>query len=506
MPDGSSLKVHESGYIRNNLNPDFPAVNIPMQRLCGGDVKAPLVLQVWDFNQSGSHSLIGETSCTVSDLLPPAGKDGPAAPTPAVVAVPGSGLQLTIVHPDKLAKAKKKGKTPDSAGTVHVVSCAIIRRPSLFEYLKGGDVEMALTVAIDFTGSNGDPWSPSSLHYMNSAAPNEYLTAIDAVGRILLDYDANRSPAVFGFGGSVSGGATNHCFALNFDEMRPQVQGVEGIVGAYKNAFGYVSLAGPTYFSPIIRRVADMAQMSQMAAKQAPGTKQKYQVLLLLTDGQMNDMDATIDELVKASRLPMSVVIVGVGGADFSAMVALDADDAPLRSHSGVSTRDLVQFCPFRTLSAAGGMGSGSFLAREVLREIPDQVTEYFRQIGKMPSSAPSTATMTAPPPMLRSLTLSPDGAFAAPAPTAFGPSGVGAQQVPAAAPAGMPLQQQVSMQVPYGGAMAVPLPPMQQQYAPQQPPMQHPGMPNGQAGPLQTGHVNPYAQSQQQMHGRPHP
>ena len=32
-------------------------------------------------------------------------------------------------------------------------------------------------------------------------------------------------------------------------------------------------------------------------------------------------MNDTIDRIVKASSLPLSIVIVGVGGADFSAMV-----------------------------------------------------------------------------------------------------------------------------------------------------------------------------------------
>ena len=35
----------------------------------------------------------------------------------------------------------------------------------------------------------------------------------------------------------------------------------------------------------------------------------------------ITDMEKTIDRIVKASSLPLSIVIVGVGGADFSAMV-----------------------------------------------------------------------------------------------------------------------------------------------------------------------------------------
>jgi len=42
-----------------------------------------------------------------------------------------------------------------------------------------------------------------------------------------------------------------------------------------------------------------------------------------LQDGIITDMERTIDRIVQASTLPLSIVIVGVGAADFSAMVSL---------------------------------------------------------------------------------------------------------------------------------------------------------------------------------------
>ena len=48
---------------------------------------------------------------------------------------------------------------------------------------------------------------------------------------------------------------------------------------------------------------------------------------MLLTDGVLSDMGDTKAALVRASRLPMSVIIVGVGQADFSDMRELDADE-----------------------------------------------------------------------------------------------------------------------------------------------------------------------------------
>lgn len=44
-------------------------------------------------------------------------------------------------------------------------------------------------VGIDFTGSNGDPRSPDSLHYMSPDGLNQYLSAIWSVGLVVQDYD-----------------------------------------------------------------------------------------------------------------------------------------------------------------------------------------------------------------------------------------------------------------------------------------------------------------------------
>ena len=44
---------------------------------------------------------------------------------------------------------------------------------------------------------------------------------------------------------------------------------------------------------------------------------QKYFILLLITDGVINDLQKTIDEVVRGSSLPLSIIIVGVGQEDF---------------------------------------------------------------------------------------------------------------------------------------------------------------------------------------------
>lgn len=52
-------------------------------------------------------------------------------------------------------------------------------------------------VGIDFTGSNGDPRSPDSLHYISPQGVNEYLSAIWSVGLVVQDYDRYKDTAIY---------------------------------------------------------------------------------------------------------------------------------------------------------------------------------------------------------------------------------------------------------------------------------------------------------------------
>lgn len=61
------------------------------------------------------------------------------------------------------------------------------KRHTFLEYVFGG-CEIQLSIAIDFTLSNGDPANSDSLHCMNMNK-NEYLKAITSVGNILQYYD-----------------------------------------------------------------------------------------------------------------------------------------------------------------------------------------------------------------------------------------------------------------------------------------------------------------------------
>ncbi|NWQ84477.1 CPNE5 protein, partial [Columbina picui] len=78
---------------------------------------------------------------------------------------------------------------------------------------------------------------------------------------------------------------------------------------AYHRSLRSVQLYGPTNFAPVVNHVA------RSAAEVLDGSQ--YFVLLIITDGVISDMAQTKEAIVNAAKLPMSIIIVGVGQAEF---------------------------------------------------------------------------------------------------------------------------------------------------------------------------------------------
>ena len=93
-----------------------------------------------------------------------------------------------------------------------------------------------------------------------------------------------------------------------------------------------------------------------------------------MTDGIIDDMEATIDQIVRATSLPLSIIIIGVGNNNFESMEVLDADDKPLFSKTlnKQMERDIVQFVPYSQYKH-----DPVRLAKETLEEVPRQLVSY---------------------------------------------------------------------------------------------------------------------------------
>ena len=243
----------------------------------------------------------------------------------------------------------------------------ITKNFTFIDYIKAG-VKIALSIGIDFTGSNGHPKDFGSLHSIHG--PNDYERAINACAKIVGKYDDDQLFPVFGFGAIIN--APGHteasmCFNLNFSKD-PNIYGLENINKVYHDCIEMekITFSGPTEFTPLIKEVISRINKDDLF---------EYHILMILTDGVIDDLQQTIDVIVEASFLPLSIIIVGIGNEDFKKMKILDGDDIPLESSKGVKRkRDLVQFVPFSDYQ-----NKEEELAMEVLAEIPRQIVEFYQ-------------------------------------------------------------------------------------------------------------------------------
>merc|ERR1711953_1275848 len=86
---------------------------------------------------------------------------------------PGASNILRCINPKKKSKSSYK-----HSGEIHLVHVNMRKGYSFLDYIRGG-TELACTISIDFTASNGNPRNPDSLHYiayggqMNQSNPLE---------------------------------------------------------------------------------------------------------------------------------------------------------------------------------------------------------------------------------------------------------------------------------------------------------------------------------------------
>ena len=244
----------------------------------------------------------------------------------------------------------------------------ITKNFSFIDYKNAG-VKIALSIGIDFTIKNGHYADEDSLHYIKPNELNDYEKAISTCGKIVGSFDYDQIFPVYGFGAIINSSKnkkTSDCFNLNF-EKNPDISGIDNVLKLYRDCINQEKLqfSCKAKFAPLLKTVISKIQKDIF----------EYHILMILTTGLIDDFQETIDILVEASTLPLSVIIIGIGKGDFTKMIELDGDEKPLKSSTGkIRKRDLVQFVPFEKYQ-----NDKNLLFMEVLAEIPRQIIEYYQ-------------------------------------------------------------------------------------------------------------------------------
>mmetsp|Transcript_5818 Transcript_5818/g.13760 ORF Transcript_5818/g.13760 Transcript_5818/m.13760 type:complete len:519 (+) Transcript_5818:78-1634(+) len=298
--------VFRSEVVKDNLSPDWKQASIELSQLCGGNFDLPFFVKIYDHESDGKHESMGQFETTVNAMVQGAGN----ASIP--VKLKGKDAGTVVLHKAELSlpqstESSEEGVEEEMA-QMSVSPSAIPRtanKPTFIDYVSGG-CQLNVTVAIDFTGSNGDPRQPGTLHYLHQDGQlNDYEKAIMSILSILQKYDSDKKFPVLGFGAKYNG-EIRHAFQCG---TASEAVGVKGVLSAYRDVFGSgLVMSRPTVFNEVIEYAAGRAEQSLDAALASGG--QTYSILLLLTDGCVSDIPATAECLKGIADKPISVVMV----------------------------------------------------------------------------------------------------------------------------------------------------------------------------------------------------
>jgi Copine len=231
-----------------------------------------------------------------------------------------------------------------------------------------------LCVAIDFTSSNGYPYDPSSYHYQSKTSSlNDYEETIVTIGNALFgssQFQCHKSSIpVWGFGAKYDG-TVRHIFQCG---STPTVDGVSGVLDAYQSVFeSDFIMSGPTIYTQVLQAAASKAKRLHDAVHE----QSQYVVLLVITDGVMDNYDETIERLNAYRTVPLSIIFVGIGRCDFTKMYNLRNDHCHGKSveynNNERMMRSMITFVEFREHQQ-----DVLSLGDAALRNIPHQIHQY---------------------------------------------------------------------------------------------------------------------------------
>lgn len=292
---GTPIMIYRSEVIPKARQCSFKKFSIPYLNFCNNEKNLPLIIEIFDFSSTKPPKLIDSCEDTPLNILKNEKK------------------QLSLKNSEGV-----------KVGSVSFVSVIILPSSTFFDYLKAG-IQFNLITAIDFTASNKLQHDPTSLHFYNPSSPNQYERCLMEIGSVLCSYNQSQLFPVYGFGAKIHD-VVHHCFPLNFNDENPFVQNLDEILRVYRSAVTKVILHGPTLFTPIIETAATLS-------KKNFETNHTYSILLILTDGVLNDIGEAIDAIVAASfDAPLSIIIVGVGPSNFKSMVEIVPENKILQN------------------------------------------------------------------------------------------------------------------------------------------------------------------------------
>lgn len=139
---------------------------------------------------------------------------------------------------------------------------------------------------------------------------NPYQRVINIIGKTLQPFTETGQVFAYGFGDSI----TQDMSVFNLMGKENSCLDFREVLVKYNETVASCTLSGPTSFAPIIRR----------SMKHVRDSGNRFHILVIIADGQMEEEGPTAASIMEASHLPLSIILVGVGDGPWQIMEEFD--------------------------------------------------------------------------------------------------------------------------------------------------------------------------------------
>jgi len=234
------------------------------------------------------------------------------------------------------------------------------KNANFFDYLKAG-VQFNSFIIIDFT--------EEKLHH-NDLNTNQFLQSIQGFRETLFEFV--KSFKVYGYGAKLKDGENVDKKYFNLSmESDPEISGFTKIMNKYYDCLEKISFEKKGYLSPVFANI-----QNEIFTKYSPDI---YNILFLLIHNKpcVEDVKKCIDFMVESSKLPLSIVTIFIGDKpeeEIRALKKIFNNKKKLSSNYDERSRNNVSFFSMKNCNF-----NNDILKNKCLREIPEQLVEYYK-------------------------------------------------------------------------------------------------------------------------------
>lgn len=202
-----------------------------------------------------------------------------------------------------------------AAGKLFIQNFSVNSHYSFIDLYIKKSLNIVPIIAVDFSLANLDCETQTIFHTLKEGSPNDYMDCLKTVSKTFHYF--NRFMLPIGFGarplvGTKERGPTSNLFSMTGDFADPFIETHDELINCYEGTIKSVQLDMPVMYQEVMKFVIDIAQ-NEMNKSNGVIDLQNYFVVIILMAGLIDDFEDTLNQMLKAANLPISIIIIQIG-------------------------------------------------------------------------------------------------------------------------------------------------------------------------------------------------